>query len=173
MTRCSVSIDAGCAGKFSPGEWTLAELKAIIAKWQTCMIANDGWKALYLENHDQSRSVSRFTPHHSENRAAAAKMLATFIGLQAGTLFVYQGQELGMINLPRHWGIEEYKDIETHNLYQLYVASWMALTLSSLISTDLTTTVPWNSAVGTRTAPRKSWNKYDSRPATMLDRPCR
>jgi glycosidase len=87
------------------------------------MFDNSGWNALFLENHDQSRSVSRFTPHRPENRNAAAKMLATFMGMQAGTLFVYQGQELGMANLPKDWGIDEYKDVETQNLYRLYVLS--------------------------------------------------
>lgn len=28
-----------------------------------------------------------------------------------GTLFVYQGQEIGMKNIPKSWGLEEYKDI--------------------------------------------------------------
>lgn len=85
------------------------------------MYESNGWNALFLENHDQSRSVSRFTPHSSSNRELAAKMLATFIGFQAGTLFIYQGQELGMSNLPRAWSIEEYKDVETQTFYQLFV----------------------------------------------------
>jgi len=42
-------------------------------------------------------------------------MLATFLGCQAGTLFVYQGQELGMTNVPKEWGIDEYKDLNTLN----------------------------------------------------------
>lgn len=83
------------------------------------MFNNDGWNALFLENHDQSRSISRFTPHRSESRELAAKMLATLIGLQSGTLFIYQGYELGMVNLPRDWPIEEYKDVATRNFYKL------------------------------------------------------
>ncbi|SPQ18476.1 1478d661-a025-4ccd-8bc5-a3f9bd957fc4 [Thermothielavioides terrestris] len=114
-----ICLDNGRNNKFFPKEWSLPKLKAIVHKWQTCMFDNGGWNALFLENHDQSRSVSRFTPHRPENRNAAAKMLATFMGLQAGTLFVYQGQELGMANLPKDWGIDEYKDVETQNLYRL------------------------------------------------------
>jgi glycosidase len=30
-----------------------------------------------------------------------------------GTIFVYQGQEIGLCNVPRDWDEEEYKDIET------------------------------------------------------------
>lgn len=119
-------MDNGADGKFSPKSWSLTDLKAIVEKWQNCMYEHDGWNALFIENHDQSRSVSRFTPHSPENRIAAATMLATFIGLQAGTLFVYQGQELGMSNLPKTWPVEEYKDVETQNLYQLFVVEYTA-----------------------------------------------
>jgi len=124
----SVSIDYGPEGKFSPNPWTLPSLKAIVEKWQTYMYNNNGWNALFLENHDQSRSVSRFTPHRPTSRKYAATMLATFIGLQAGTLFIYQGQELGMANLPESWPTEEYKDVETQTLYQLLVNAPSVLT---------------------------------------------
>jgi glycosidase len=117
-TLTSVDLDVGPEGKFSPKAWSIPELKSVVDKWQTQMQRHDGWNALFLENHDQSRSVSRFTPHQPQHRARAAKMLATFIGMQSGTLFVYQGQELGMRNLPQEWSIEEYKDVETQNFYK-------------------------------------------------------
>jgi glycosidase len=82
---------------------------------QTFMYANDGWNALYLENHDQPRSVNRFASGDPEYRAQSSKMLATFLGCQAGTPFVYEGQELGMSNVPKEWPIEEYKDLNTLN----------------------------------------------------------
>ncbi|KJR82064.1 alpha-amylase [Sporothrix schenckii 1099-18] len=117
-----VDMDMGVGGKFSPRTWTLQTLKDIVQKWQTCMQAQGGWNTLFLENHDQSRSVSRFTPHRPAHRSRAAKMLATFIGLQSGTLFIYQGQELGMQNLPKEWPIEEYLDVETQNFYKEFVS---------------------------------------------------
>jgi glycosidase len=115
----SVDMDNGPEGKFSQRSWSIQTLKDIVNKWQTCMYENNGWNALFLENHDQSRSVSRFTPHKAAHRKFAAKMLATFIGFQSGTLFVYQGQELGMANLPGTWPIDDYKDVETQTFYQL------------------------------------------------------
>lgn len=117
----SVDMDNGPDGKFSQRAWSLHILKGIVDKWQTCMYENNGWNALFLENHDQSRSVSRFTPHKDAHRKHAAKMLANFIGFQSGTLFVYQGQELGMSNLPATWPMDDYKDVETQNFYQLFV----------------------------------------------------
>ncbi|KZF23032.1 glycoside hydrolase family 13 protein [Xylona heveae TC161] len=110
-----VDIDHGPSGKFSPRKWPLADMKSIVNKWQTFMYENDGWNALYIENHDQSRTVSRFASDKPQLRTTAAKMLAHFIAFQAGTLFVYQGQELGMKNVPESWPIEEYRDLETLN----------------------------------------------------------
>ncbi|KAG7139329.1 Alpha-glucosidase like protein [Verticillium longisporum] len=113
-----VDMDIGSGGKFSRHDWTLPDFKAIINRWQTFARRVGGWNAMFLENHDQARSVFRFTRHRPEHRELAAKMLATLLCTLGGTLFVYQGQELGMGSLPKTWGIEEYKDIETQNAYR-------------------------------------------------------
>ncbi|KAJ9138376.1 Alpha-glucosidase [Pleurostoma richardsiae] len=110
-----VDMDHGIHGKFSPRTWAMSDLKAIVSKWQTFMYENRGWNALYLENHDQSRSVSRWGSDKLQFRTYAAKMFATFLGFQSGTVFIYQGQELGMRNIPEDWDISEYRDLETLN----------------------------------------------------------
>jgi alpha-glucosidase len=46
-------------------------------------------------------------------------MLAIFQITQAGTLYVYQGEEIGMKNFQRSWPIEEYKDVATVNYWNL------------------------------------------------------
>lgn len=112
---CRVDIDHGPGGKFSPKDWKLKELKDIVEKWQTFMYTNGGWNALYIENHDQPRSVNRFACSCPEHRQRSSTMLATFLGCQAGTVFVYEGQEIGMINVPKEWGMEEYKDVDCLN----------------------------------------------------------
>lgn len=83
------------------------------------MIDNDGWNALYIENHDQGRSVSRFASSHPDYRVLSSKMLATFLALQAGTVFVYQGQELAMANVPEDWDLDRFRDIECLNHWAL------------------------------------------------------
>jgi glycosidase len=93
----------------------MTDLKDIVSKWQSFMYGNGGWNALYLENHDQPRTVSRWASDSPEHRTLAAKMFATFLGLQSGTVFLYQGQELGMSNIPEHWNIAEFRDLETLN----------------------------------------------------------
>jgi oligo-1,6-glucosidase len=47
----------------------------------------------------------------------SAKMLATFLHMMQGTPYIYQGEELGMTNV-RFESIEEYNDIEIHNMYR-------------------------------------------------------
>ena len=89
-----MALDAGIERKWIPHKWTLAELKAIVKKWQTFMIENDGWNALYLENHDQGRSVSRYASDDPKFRMMSGKMLATHLALQSGTVFCYEGEEL-------------------------------------------------------------------------------
>ncbi|CUM64702.1 uncharacterized protein PRCAT00002311001 [Priceomyces carsonii] len=112
-----VDIDHGKGGKFTKGSWELGEIYKIVNKWQTFMQANGGWNAIYLENHDQPRSVSRFGSDSPEFRNVSAKMVATFLAFQQGTLFVYQGQELGLKNVPASWDISKYRDVEILNHY--------------------------------------------------------
>lgn len=35
---------------------------------------------------------------------------------QFGTVYIYQGQEIGMINIPDDWPLEEWKDVQTGNI---------------------------------------------------------
>jgi glycosidase len=118
-----VNMDYGKYGQFDPGSLQLTDLKNFFERWQTFMYANDGWNALYLENHDNPRSIDRYAKASEEHGLDASKMLATALALQAGTPFVYQGQEIGMRNVPKSWGIEEYKDLGAVNHWKRYVYS--------------------------------------------------
>ncbi|TQB75854.1 hypothetical protein MPDQ_001455 [Monascus purpureus] len=113
-----MDLDQPAPTKFLPKKWEMSALKEVVSRWQTFMYENDGWNALYLENHDQGRSICRFASPKPEFRAYSAKMLATFLGLQSGTPFVYQGQELGLANVPDSWGIDKFRDLETLNYWK-------------------------------------------------------
>ncbi|RSK26643.1 alpha-glucosidase [Bacillus sp. HMF5848] len=113
-----MDIDAkpgGHLGKWDVQPWKLTELKRIMSKWQV-ELHGRGWNSLYLENHDQPRSVSRFG-NDKEYHNESAKMLATWLHMMQGTPYIYQGQELGMTNV-QFGSIEEYRDVETHNLWK-------------------------------------------------------
>lgn len=75
-----------------------------------------GWGALYLENHDQPRSVSKYLPEQEINDVNT-KMLGVLFFFLRGTPFIYQGQEIGMRNYPFK-KISDYRDIDAHTKYQ-------------------------------------------------------
>ncbi|KAJ9663224.1 hypothetical protein H2198_000985 [Neophaeococcomyces mojaviensis] len=110
-----VDLDHAPGSKWIPRQFEVKSLKQVVHKWQTFMLANGGWNAIYLENHDQSRTVSRYCSDSEEYRTISAKMLASHLGFQSGTLFVFQGQEWAQANVPRDWPLDKYKDIEVRN----------------------------------------------------------
>lgn len=112
-----VALDTDRAGtsKWNPGPWSLLDLKQVMSKWQAAL-AGRGWNSLYLANHDQPRSVSRFG-EDGVHRVAAAKLLATMLHTLQGTPFIYQGEEIGMTNVAFP-SIDDYRDIETLNIYR-------------------------------------------------------
>lgn len=89
----------------------LKKLKKAFTGWQLDMYGK-GWNALYLENHDHPRIISRYGSE--KYRVESGKMLAASYIFQRGTPFVYQGQEIGMVNTPLD-SLDDYKDIMTHN----------------------------------------------------------
>ncbi len=99
-----------------PVPFNLKRMKKAFSRWQYAL-EGKGWNALYLENHDHPRIISRYgsEAYHAES----GKMLAAMYMLQKGTPFIYQGQEFGMtdIRLPE---LEMYEDVSTYNAHRLY-----------------------------------------------------
>jgi oligo-1,6-glucosidase len=110
-----VSLDIGPHGKWDVRPLHLTDLKVSLGRWQEGL-AERGWNSLYWDNHDQPRAVSRFGEDSDEFREASAKALATVLHLHRGTPYVYQGEELGMTNVP-FADISEFRDIESLNHY--------------------------------------------------------
>ncbi|KAK6977745.1 glycoside hydrolase family 13 protein [Favolaschia claudopus] len=97
--------------------WKLSEFREIVGRWQTFKRDEGFWNAVFIENHDQGRSVTRWGNDADAWRVLSAKMLAMLEVTLGGTQYVFQGQELGLRNFPRSWGIEEYKDVASQNIY--------------------------------------------------------
>lgn len=100
-------------------DWTVKDLRRILDRWQRIMIGRDGWNSVFCENHDNPRSVSRYTDDSDKYRTYGATLLALMQTTLNGTLYVYQGQELGMRNFPKSWDpLKDYKDIEAINFWK-------------------------------------------------------
>lgn len=84
-----------------------------LTKWQTAL----AWNTVYLENHDQPRSVSRFG-NDANYHAESAKALATLLLTLRGTPFLFEGQEIGMTNFD-YPDMEKVRDVESLNIWKL------------------------------------------------------
>ncbi|NDL63811.1 glycoside hydrolase family 13 protein [Acerihabitans arboris] len=100
--------------------YDLRELKTVLSRWQTELYGR-GWNSLFWNNHDLPRVVSRFGDE-GEYRVESAKMLATVLHGMSGTPYIYQGEEIGMTNV-RFADIDDYRDIETRNMYRERLAA--------------------------------------------------
>ncbi|MBY5161286.1 glycoside hydrolase family 13 protein [Salsipaludibacter albus] len=114
-----VALDQA-ASKWDHRPLSLVEFKTTMNRWQVGL-ADVGWNSLYLENHDQPRSVSRFGDD-GQWRARSATMLATVVHLHHGTPYVYQGQEIGMANFP-FTDADQFRDIESVNHHAAALAA--------------------------------------------------
>jgi len=109
-----VGLDHGVGGKWDPIPLDVRELKRSLGRWQEALAAT-GWNSLYWNNHDQPRVVSRFG-NDTQYREQSAKALAAVLHLMRGTPYIFQGEELGMTNVP-FAGIDELRDIESLNYF--------------------------------------------------------
>lgn len=96
--------------------FSLVKLKKAFSKWQYAL-ADKGWNALYLENHDHPRIISRYGSEHFWRESGT--MLAASYIFQKGTPFIYQGQEIGMTNI-RLLSIDQYVDVSSKTNYHTY-----------------------------------------------------
>ncbi|KAL2757945.1 glycoside hydrolase family 13 protein [Sodiomyces alcalophilus JCM 7366] len=114
----------GFGAKYIYDPFPLSTLKRLTAKWQSFIEGTDAWATAFCENHDNGRAVSRFGDTSTPDLwSRSAKTIALWQATMTGTLFLYQGQEIGMTNMPPSWGMEEYKDIESANFYAEAVES--------------------------------------------------
>ena len=102
-------------------KWTLKaydfdSLKNLFHIWGEAMSDNDGWNALFWNNHDQPRALNRFVDVKNF-RNEGATMLAASIHLSRGTPYVYMGEEIGMLD-PDFTSMDDYVDIESINAYR-------------------------------------------------------
>lgn len=80
-------------------------------------IGDIGFLSNIIENHDEPRGVSRYIPE-GECSPQSKKLLAAMNFMLRGLPFIYQGQELGMENVPFS-SIDEVDDISTLDEYQV------------------------------------------------------
>lgn len=94
-------------------KFRLTKLKRAFSRWQYAL-EGKAWNALYLENHDHPRVISRYGSEKYWRESGT--MLAACFLFQQGTPFIYQGQEIGMTNI-RLSSIDQYLDVASIYAY--------------------------------------------------------
>ncbi|ASW11189.1 alpha,alpha-phosphotrehalase [Lactobacillus delbrueckii subsp. lactis DSM 20072] len=111
-----LKVDYKDGEKWTKTPFDFMKLKGLLSSWQTGMTEGGGWNAVFWNNHDQPWALNRFgDPVHY--REKSAEMLVATIYFLRGTPFIYQGEELGMVN-PDYQSMDEYVDVECKNAYQ-------------------------------------------------------
>ena len=149
-----VDIDLAPGGNwYNQADWTFPELKKLILKSQLS-VQKQGWGAIYLENHDQSRSLNKYFrdraagPDEPRKRFLQSTALGTLLFGLRGTVFLYQGEELGVTNTPFD-SVDEFDDLNTIDQYYRAVKAGFnekeALKFAGDRSRDNSRTpYPWN-----------------------------
>ena len=140
-----------------PSKFNLVKMKKAFTDWQL-KLEGRGWNALYIENHDHPRIISRYgsEKYHDES----GKMLAAMYILQRGTPFIYQGQEIGMTNIAL-LRLDMYKDVATFNIARIASKLLPKKTVLKLIQRatreNARTPVQWSDAENAGFSTVKPW----------------
>ena len=88
--------------------WTLKKFKKLFS--DQSKIDKYHWPTVFLNNHDNPRSVSKYG-NDKEFRVKSAKLLAMLILTQKGTPVLFQGEEIGMTNY-EFKSLDQFDDLE-------------------------------------------------------------
>ncbi|ODQ79307.1 glycoside hydrolase family 13 protein [Babjeviella inositovora NRRL Y-12698] len=113
-----VLLGAQPTDRYRPKKFTLVDFKDAVKRQCEFVSGTDAWSTVFLENHDLPRSITRFGNASKKYHDKSGKLLAMMEAALTGTLFIYQGQEIGMTNFSRDWDISDYQDIDSKNYYK-------------------------------------------------------
>ena len=156
----------GDHGKWTTAKFNFRDFKKTMIKWQE-ELQGKAWNSLFLGNHDQPRSVSRFGNDNPAYRETSAKMLATCLHMMQGTPYVYQGEELGMTNAYFD-KLEDYRDIESINFFTelteagIMTPEYMMKCLMLRSRDNARTPMQWNDSAQGGFTSGKPWIRINS-----------
>lgn len=127
-------------------------------------IGNIGFLSNIIENHDEPRGVSRYIPE-GDCCVRSKKLLAALNFMLRGLPFIYQGQEIGMENVPLS-SIDEVDDISTLDEYQVALDAGLtceeALKVAAKFSRDnARTPMQWSNEANAGFTEGKPWLKVN------------
>lgn len=144
---------------FKPLDWEISDLYQLLEDSQNA-IQSVGWGAPFIENHDQPRATSKYLKEY-ERHPEAVKAMGLMYFFLRGTSFIYQGQEIGMVNFERH-SIQEFNDVSSIDQYHRGMEEGLSqeesLAVINKRSRDNSRTpVQWNSGQYLGFSDKKPW----------------
>lgn len=144
---------------------TVVKYKQAQMRWAD-VVADGGWIAQHLSNHDFPRPVSRFGDD-GKYRVESAKMLAALTHTLPGTPYIYQGDEIGMVNVAFD-SIEDYNDPYTVGNFKTRTAAgepedYVWSKLRPISRDNARTPYQWNSSENAGFTTGKPWLKVNPR----------
>lgn len=115
MAFCFDHLDCPGKNRFDDYRYDLNHLKKCFLEYEGSY-ADVTWPSIFTENHDNPRMVSKIDPE-LRFRTEISKLLAVAMLTARGTPFLYQGQELGMANVP-FADVSELRDVESLNRFR-------------------------------------------------------
>lgn len=154
-------------GKWNTNRYSMPKLREVLASWQKGL-ENGGWNSLFWGNHDQPRMASRFGDDSTKFfLEKSTKMLATCLYCLKGTPYIFQGDEIGMTNVPIE-SLDDCKDIESINAYRelvdeknIYSGDYMLDCIRLKGRDNARTPVQWNSSENAGFSTAKPWMKVN------------
>lgn len=100
--------------RFEDYRYDLNYFRDFMTDW-SLTYGNNCWMSIFYNNHDNPRMISKIDPT-GKYRLEIARLLAVMQFTLKGTPFVYQGDEMGLLNIDFQ-SIEELNDVESIRMY--------------------------------------------------------
>lgn len=112
-----LKVDYKNGNKWELMPYDKVALKKLLKDWQEQMAVGGGFNAVFWTNHDQPRTISRFGDE-GKYWKESGKLFAGIIHMMRGCPYIYQGEEIGMLNT-HFTDISQYRDVESLNYYKI------------------------------------------------------
>ena len=96
-------------------KYNLKYVKQLFTKYQLTL-KGSSWPAIFFENHDNPRMTSKVNPN-PKFRKYLSKLLGAILLTSRGTPYIFEGEELGMMNCDFN-DMTEIRDVESINKYK-------------------------------------------------------
>lgn len=141
----------------------LLKVKEVFGRWQKGL-ENRGWNALFIENHDIPRIISKWGDAKNNWKESATSIAAMYFLMQ-GTPFIYQGQEIGMTNTVFS-GPDDFNDVSAKNHFAIRrkqgaTDAEITTELTSSSRDNARTPMQWSSSVNGGFTTGKPWLKVN------------